>query len=114
MEIPPESKVMPLPTSTTGGARGLASALVGHNDELGRLTAALGDREQGAHTELLHIRGLQDLHLQRAVTLAQRLGLFGQIRGRADVSGQVAQGLGQVHAAGDGGPLAPSALSASA
>ncbi len=66
MEMPPVSKVMPLPTSPRGVGALLAAAVV-EDDELGRLVAALGDAEEGAHAQLLHIFALEDLALQAAL-----------------------------------------------
>ena len=58
-EMPPVSKVMPLPTSTIGLFVGLAAGIL-EDDELGRLVRALGDREQAHHAQLFHVGALED------------------------------------------------------
>ena len=98
-EMPPVSKVMPLPTSTTGGCF-LHCAVVLEHDEPRRLIAAVGDRQERAHLQLFDLRALQHLALE-AKLLRQRLRALSQIGRSADVAGQVAQISRQVHAMGD-------------
>ena len=61
-EMPPVSKVMPLPTSTTGFC--FLPPVILQHDQLGRLAAALGDRQQRAHAEFFHVLLLQHLELE--------------------------------------------------
>ena len=60
IEMPPVSNVMPLPTSTTGFAAFAATVVLEH-DEARRLVAAVGDRQERAHAELLDLRALGDV-----------------------------------------------------
>jgi hypothetical protein len=59
-EMPPVSKVMPLPTSTMGGAV-FGGAPIFENDQFGRLCAAGCDRQQGAHSQGFHLLGIEHL-----------------------------------------------------
>ena len=61
-EMPPVSKVTPLPTRTTGFS--LALAPVAEHDQLGRLVRATGDGEQRVHAELVHVFALEDFAIQ--------------------------------------------------
>ena len=89
-EMPPVSKVTPLPTSTTGGPP-LRCALVLEHDEARRLLAALRDREQAAHALAPDGRLIEHLGAQPRVALGERARLFRQVKRRAHVGGQVRQ-----------------------
>ena len=54
IEMPPVSKVTPLPTSPRWAPRRLHCRRVAEDDQRGRLGAAHGDPEQRAHAELPH------------------------------------------------------------
>src|SRR5690606_9583001 len=79
--------------------RGLA-ALVFEDDQPGRLAAAAGDGQQGAHAQLFHLLLVQHRDLEILVGLAHGLGLLGEVGRRADVARQVAEIAGQRHARG--------------
>ena len=97
-EMPPASKVTPLPTSTTGFC--FLIALVVQNNQLGRLAAAARNGKQRTHFQGFHVFLFQHFNLE-LVGFCQFLRLLGQIGRGADVARQVAEILGQVHAVGD-------------
>ena len=70
-EMPPVSKVTPLPTSTTGRAAATRAAVLEH-DEARRLGAAAGDRQQAAHLQAADRRLIEDPHAQRRRIAAPR------------------------------------------
>ena len=83
-EMPPVSKVMPLPTSTTG-ASPLARAVVAQHDEAQRLGRALRHRQERAHAELRRPPcGPSTSHL-KPCALASFFACLGQQRRRAVV-----------------------------
>jgi hypothetical protein len=75
IEMPPVSKVTPLPINASGAAR-LAAAVPLHDDEPRRPSAALGDAEQGAHSEFAHCPFVE--HLDLDPELFERTRLFGE------------------------------------
>eukprot|EP01022_Parablepharisma_sp_SALTPOND_P021765 TRINITY_DN435_c1_g1_i1.p1 TRINITY_DN435_c1_g1~~TRINITY_DN435_c1_g1_i1.p1 ORF type:complete len:1304 (+),score=494.29 TRINITY_DN435_c1_g1_i1:15351-19262(+) len=77
---------------------GLATHVL-DDDELGRLVAAIGDRQEAAHLQGLQLLAVQHFHAQLEL-LGQLLGGVGQVGRGADVARQVAQVLGQGHAVG--------------
>ena len=84
IEMPPESKVTPFPTSTTGGAVG---ALVLDGDEARLLGAALRHRHQRAHL-LFNDGGLVEDGDSEPMALSQLPGDVGHIARRGDVARQ--------------------------
>ena len=100
MEMPPVSKVMPLPTSTIGACV-FACTVVLRDDEARRLGRALRHGEEGAHAELLDRLAVEHLDLQ-AELLAELLRLLAQVGRRAVVAGTVGELARQRHAGGDG------------
>ena len=101
-EMPPVSNVMPLPTSTDGRAFGTRVAMF-DDQEPWRLFAALGDGEEAAHLFALDLGQAEHLHAQGFVVLARSCAVFGEVRGRADVAGQVGE---VAHERGAGGERA--------
>ena len=57
MEMPPVSKVMPLPTRPSTGPVGHAFRLVAQDDQRGRLGRALRDAPERAHLQLVQLFG---------------------------------------------------------
>ncbi len=62
--MPPESKVMPLPTRPSTGPSVTPFRLIAHDDQGGRLLGALGDAPEGAHLQLGELFGGVDLALE--------------------------------------------------
>ena len=60
IEMPPESKVTPLPTTQIVGRVRPPRRRVLEHDQPRRVRAALAHREQGAHLELLQLRDVED------------------------------------------------------
>ena len=75
--MPPESKVMALPTKTTVGSvagfHPLATVL--QHDELTFLVAAAGNTQKGPRTQFCHFRLTQHLHLQADLLSLPRPGV---------------------------------------
>ncbi len=86
-EMPPVSKVTPLPTMAIGSPPFGAGALPLHDDDVARPVAALPHGKQRAHAELLQRLGPQQLHLH--AELGQRLGARGELGGPEHVGGLV-------------------------
>ncbi len=95
MEMPPVSKVTPLPISARWSAGSGFVRRVLHDDQRGRVGAALGDAEKRAHAELAHAVLIEHFageaagfgHFAGAVGEGQR---GEEIRGLdGDVAGQV-------------------------
>src|SRR3981081_2400736 len=77
-EMPPLSKVTPLPTSTTGGrVLRLALAALFQHDETRRLLAALRNGEQAAHLLAPDGGGVEHPHAEGAGALGERGRLLG-------------------------------------
>ena len=76
IEMPPVSKVTPLPTKASGAAAGGSAAML-HDDETRRPHAALRDAEQRAHAELAHAVLVENL---------DREAEFGEARRRCSAS----------------------------
>ena len=72
-----------------------STAAVAQHDELGRLLAALGHPQQGAHLTLLHPRLVEHLALQAGL-LRHGAGALGEFGGGEDVSWLVRQVAGEV------------------
>ena len=93
MEMPPLSKVTPLPTRPRcagGGRRGRA---VAQHDQHGRFGAALRHSQQRAHPQLFH--GLAIQHFARKTVFVGRApGRFGHTIGGELVGGFVRQRCG--------------------
>ena len=104
-EMPPVSKVMPLPTSTHGFGLLALRLHVLEDDEARRLVAAVGDRQERAHPELLDLLALEHLDLDVGEFVAELLRALAKVRRRADVAGQVAEVAREVHAVRDREPL---------
>ena len=100
--MPPLSKVMPLPTRTSGLCFFGAAEVLEH-DELRRLVAAVRHRQERSHLQFFELRPVEHLAFE-AEFLRQRLRALGQVGGRADVARQVAQIARQVHAVRDREP----------
>ena len=64
MEMPPVSKVMPLPTRPRTGPSGDAGGLIAQDDERGRLGGALRDAPECAHLELVQLVGGVDFAVE--------------------------------------------------
>jgi hypothetical protein len=103
MEMPPVSKVMPLPTRPRTGAPPASRCgrrLVGHDDERGRFGGAFGDGPEGLHLQLLDfVRGV-DLALQAGL-VAHGLGARAEHGGGEDVAGFVDERAGEVLRSGN-------------
>ncbi len=104
MEMPPVSKVMPLPTrprrSRAGAVGGGARRGVGDDDEGGGFGGALRDGAEGAHLELVEffhaVGGAGESHL-----VAHGFGAGGEDGGGEDVAGLVDEGAGEVLGVGE-------------
>ncbi len=83
-EMPPVSKVTPLPISSHGRLV-LRPVHPAHDEELRLALAALPDAQQHMHAELLHLGLAQDLDLD--AELGQLLGATGELDGIEQVGG---------------------------
>ena len=70
------------------------------DNKLGRLAAAVGDGQQRAHAQFLHVLALEHFDFE-LVAARERTGLFRQICRRADVRRQVAEVAGEIDAFAD-------------
>ena len=100
IEMPPVSKVMPLPTSTSGAAD-LAAPWYCSTMNFSGCMRTLRHRQEAAHAELFDVLAVQHLDLQ-VVRLGQAFRLVGQVGGRAMVARPVGAFARQRHAGGDG------------
>ena len=92
IEIPPESKVTPLPTRAVSGP----GALVADHDQLRRLVGPGRDGLEAAHPALDHLVALHHLAGQRVVLDGELERALGQVGGRREVRGKVLQLAGAV------------------
>ena len=76
IEMPPVSKVTPLPTKAMGRCLASGGAAPLHDDELGFMRRALADAEKRAHAELLHLLLAQ--HLDMDAEIGQLLRPLGE------------------------------------
>ncbi len=100
IEMPPVSKVTPLPTKATGclsAAAGIAVVL--HDDQIRLLDAALRHAEDGAHAELGHLLLVE--HLDLDADFGQLAAALGEGAGEDDVGGFRHDVAGQEDAAGE-------------
>ncbi len=100
MEMPPVSKVMPLPTRPRTGSVGDALRRVAQDDERGRLRRALRDAPESAHLEFVQLFGGVDLPVE-ANLLGHERGALAEDGGRELVAGLVDQRAGKVLAFAD-------------
>ena len=94
IEMPPVSKVTPLPTRPSVSPR--AAAGVAQDDQPRRLLAALADGDQAAHLLRGDLLAAEDLDADRVVRGGDLLGPLGQEGRRGDVDGQALQVAGAV------------------
>ena len=99
IEMPPVSKVTPLPTKTTGSPP-RAGALPLHHHHVARPSAPLRDGEQRVHAEPL--QRLRRSTLTCDAELGELLGARGELGGTEDVGRLVDEIAGERHAVGDG------------
>ncbi len=104
MLMPPESKVMPLPTSPRTGAAGALARLVAHHDQARLFFRALGDAPEGSHLQFLDLVGAVDL-AGEADFVAHGAGTLGEDGGSHEVAGLEGEGAGEVLRFGEDGAL---------
>ena len=95
MEMPPLSKVIPLPDQAEHGLLGRAGGLVAHDDQPRLLVGALRDAPERAHLQLFDLVWTVDFALQSHF-VAHLLGAVGQDGRRHAVAGLVDQVAGEV------------------
>ena len=98
--MPPESKVMPLPTSATDAGK---AAVVFHDDERQRFIRATRYGQERAHLEFAHLGLAEDLHAQALMAAGEVLGGVRQVRRRANVARKVGEIARERDAGPDGG-----------
>ena len=97
-EMPPASKVTPLPTMAIGSPPFGAGALPLHDRDVTGLFAALPHGEQRLHAELL--QGFRSEHLDLHAELGELFGARGELGGPEHVGGLVDEIAGERHALG--------------
>ena len=70
-----------------------------HDDQLGRLPAALGYRQQRTHPELFHLSFIEDGYLQ-AMAASELTRLGREVSRRANIARQVAEVSRKIQSAG--------------
>ncbi len=90
IEMPPVSKVMPLPTSPSTGADAGARGRMAQHEHARRLGAAAGDAEQQAHPEPRNLFLVQDFDVKPRLAADGR-ATFGEHGRRQNVCRLVAQ-----------------------
>ncbi len=106
-EMPPVSKVTPLPTKTIGSPPFGAGALPLHHHDMTRLHAALPDGEQRIHAELCSV--LRAEHLDLHAELGELLGALSEL-GRPEHVGRLVDEIAREHHAVGEGAARPKGL----
>ena len=98
MEMPPVSKVMPLPTRPMTGVAGASFGFIAHHDERGRFVGALRDAPEGAHLQLFDLVGAVgfDFELGQVERFDHAARVLGHHGGSHAIAGLVDQFAGEI------------------